>query len=385
MEPFCINWTEAEIDALKQALAAAPIPPAPAGAGWSLGCDRDFLVRLRDHWLNGYDWRAAMADLNRYPQFITQIDGLAVHFIHVKGEAAASRPLLLTHGWPGSVYEFWAAIDRLTCPSRHGGRAEDAFDVVVPSLPGYGYSGKPQQPIGPRTTAGLWDQLMTEHLGYSRYLAQGGDWGGIVTAKLGLHHPQNLRGIHLNMPIALRSETPMQSTEEEDWAQRSALAFQMLSGYSMVQMMKPMSLAYLGAGNPLGQAAWILERFHDWSDLTQGDLDSVYGLDHLITNIMLYVMTGSFESALWFYHGLIREGAQGLAEGEMCTVPLGIAAFPNDSLLPVPPRSRLERVASNLMHWTDMPAGGHFAAMEQPDLFTRDVVAWAQKVWPAGS
>jgi pimeloyl-ACP methyl ester carboxylesterase len=158
----------------------------------------------------------------------------------------------------------------------------------------------------------------------------------------------------------------------------------MLSGYSMVQMMKPMSLAYLGAGNPLGQAAWILERFHDWSDLTQGDLDSVYGLDHLITNIMLYVMPASFDSALWFYHGLIREGRLALAEGQQCAVPLGIAAFPNDALLPVPPRSRVELVASNLMHWSDMPAGGHFAAMEQPDLFAQDVVAWAEKVWPVG-
>jgi len=384
MRPFRVNWTEAEIETLKQTLAGATVPPAPAGVGWALGCDRDFLLRLRDHWLQGYNWRAAMAELNRYPQFITEIDGLAIHFVHVKGEGNAPRPLLLTHGWPGSVYEFWAVIDRLTCPSRHGGQAQDAFDLVIPTLPGYGYSGKPEQPIGPRTTAGLWDKLMTGRLGYPNYLAQGGDWGSLVTAKLGLHHPESLRGIHLNMAASLRSELPMQNAAEEDWAQRSALAFQMLSGYSMVQMMKPMSLAYLGTGNPLGQAAWILERFHDWSDLTQGDLDSVYGLDHLITNIMLYVMPGSFESALWFYHGLIREGRLDLAEGEQCAVPLGIAAFPNDALLPVPPRSRVELVASNLIHWTDMPAGGHFAAMEQPDLFAQDVVAWAGKVWPVG-
>jgi pimeloyl-ACP methyl ester carboxylesterase len=381
MKPFSVTWTDAEIDVLKQRLADAVVPVAPDGAGWALGCDRDFLLRFRDYWVDGYDFQAAMDVLNRYPQFIADVDGLPIHFVHVKGEGENNRPLLMTHGWPGSYFEFWEVIDRLAFPSRYGGKASDAFDLVMPSLPGYAHSGKPAQPMGPRATAVLWDKLMTDILGYPTYLAQGGDWGSIVTANLGLNHAGTVRGIHLNM-VALRSELPPQDDAEADWAQKSMLAYQMLSGYSMVQMMKPMSLIYLGAANPLGQAAWILERFHDWSDLSEGDMDSVYGMDHLITNIMLYVMTGSFESAIWFYHGLVREGRLDLSGGVKCTVPLGIAAFPGDALLPVPPRSRVELVASDLMHWTDMPGGGHFAAMEKPALFAADVLDWAGKVWP---
>jgi len=382
VQPFSITWTEAEIDALKQRLASAVIPPAPAGSGWSLGCDRDFLLRFRDYWCDTYDWRAALETLNRYPQFLAEIDGLPVHFVHVTGEGDVRRPLLLTHGWPGSFYEFWDVVDRLAFPSRHGGRVEDAFDLVLPSLPGYAYSGKPSQPIGPRATAAMWNELMTGHLGYPAYLAQGGDWGSLVTAQLGYNHAGSVRGIHLNMAAAMGSPQPMQNAEEQAWAQKAAAAQQQLGGYSMVQMMKPMSLVYLGAGNPLGQAAWILERFHDWSDLSAGDLEAVYGIDHLITNVMLYVMTGSFESAIWYYHGMIREGMPNYNEARQCPTPLGIAAYPGDALLPVPPRSRVELAAGNLMHWADMPGGGHFAAMEKPQLFAQDVTEWAGKVWP---
>lgn len=372
MTPFTVAWAQSEFDDLRRRLAAADLAPAPAGSGWSLGCDADFLARFRDYWIEEYDFAAAVASLNRYPQFVAEVDGLPIHFVHVKGQGRESRPLLMTHGWPGSHFEFWGVVDRL---------ARDGFDLVLPSLPGYAFSGKPSQPLGPRATARLWDKLMRDVLGYPSYLAQGGDWGSIVTAQLGLNHEEAVRGIHLNM-VALRSAMPPQNPAEAEWARKSAAAYQMLSGYSMVQMMKPMSLAALGAGNPLGQAAWILERFHDWADLSQGDLESVFGLEHLVTNIMLYVMTGSFSSSLLFYNGLVGEGPLDLPEGKKCAVPVGIAAFPGDALLPVPPRSRVELVASDLMHWTDMPGGGHFAAMEKPDLFACDVAAWADKVWP---
>lgn len=381
MKPFSVTWTDAQIDALKKRLASSVVPDAPDGAGWALGCDRDFLLRFRDYIIDGYDWQAGIASLNRYPQFIAEVDGFPIHFIHVKGEGERARPLLLTHGWPGSYYEFWDVIEKLAFPSRHGGTASEAFDLVLPSLPGYAFSGKPAQPIGPEATAEMWDKLMTGVLGYPTYLAQGGDWGSIVTSKLGLHHTESVKGIHLNM-VSLRSALPPQNDAEKEWAQKSMAAYQMLSGYSAVQMMKPLSLIYAAAGNPLGQAAWILERFHDWADLSQGDIEEVFGLDHLVTNILLYVMNGSFESAILFYNGLVREGKLDLPAGVKCEVPLGIAAFPGDALLPVPPRSRVELVASNLMHWTDMPGGGHFAAMEKPDLFAADVAAWANKVWP---
>jgi len=382
MTPFHVAWTQAQIDSLRKRLSDSPIADPPYGGGWSLGCDSDFLRRFRDYWIDGYDWRAAMDLLNRYPQFIAEIDGLPIHFVHVKGEGdGGDRPLILTHGWPGSQIEFWGVIDKLAFPSRHGGKAAEAFDLVIPSLPGYGFSGKPSQPTGPRATAALWNTLMTERLGYSSYLAQGGDWGSIVTGKLGLHHADTVRGIHLNM-ASLMSQAPMQTDAEMEWAQRLSLAAQVLSGYSTVQMHRPMSLVHLSMNNPLGQAAWILERFHDWADLSRGEIESVFDLDHLITNVMLYVMTDSFASSIMYYNGFVSEGQFALPTGLKCETPLGIAAFPGDALFPVPPRSRVELVAANLMHWSDMPRGGHFAAMEEPDLFAADVLDWGAKVSP---
>jgi len=380
MRPFEVSWTETEIVALKDRLRACDLPPAPVSAGWSLGCDRGFLERFRDRWLGGYDWRAAMADLNRYPQYLAEIDGLTIHFVHVTGEGTSRRPLILTHGWPGSHYEFWSVVERLAYPSRHGGGAAEAFDLIIPSLPGYAFSGKPGEPVGPKATARLWRKLMTQILGYTAYLAQGGDWGSVVTSQMGLAGDPALRAIHLNM-CGLRSAAPPQNEVEQTWMAKSAAAQQMLGGYSMVQMMKPLSLAWATAGNPLGQAAWILERFHDWGDLTEGDLEAVFGLDHLITNIMLYVMTDSFPSSLLFYHGLIREGGAGPTAGERCMTPTGFAAFPGDSLMPPPSASRVE-LLYNLVHWSDPPNGGHFAAMEKPAAFAHDVRAWANKVWP---
>lgn len=371
MQAFSVQWSEAEIDALKRRIADCELPRAPEEAGWALGCDRAFLTRFRDHWLHAYDWRAAMADLNRYPQFIAEVDGQTIHFVHVESDVPAARALLLTHGWPGSHYEFWGVIERLRAAG---------FDLVIPSLPGYAFSGKPAQPIGPKTTAALWNCLMRDVLGYPSYLAQGGDWGALVTGQLGLHHSEALRGIHLNM-LGLRSAEPPQNEMEAAWMAKASAAQQRLSGYSAVQMMKPLSLGWLGAGNPLGQAAWILERFHDWADLGHGDLESVFGLDHLVTNVMLYVMTGSFASSLWLYHGLIREGGINVAAGQRCTVPTGFAAFPGDALMPPPLRSRVE-LCFDLVHWSEPETGGHFAAMERPDAFADDVIAWADKVWP---
>lgn len=370
VKAFAVEWSEREVEALKARLAACPLPPAPQGSGWALGCDRDFLERFRDRWLNGYDWRAAMRDLNRYPQFIAEIDGQTIHFVHIESAVADARPLLLTHGWPGSHYEFWSVIEPLSAAG---------FDLVIPSLPGYAFSGKPDQPIGPKRTAALWNRLMREVLGYPHYLAQGGDWGATVTSQIGLNHPEGLRGIHLNM-LGLRSTEPPQNEAEIAWMAKSGAAQQMLGGYSALQMVKPLSLGWLGAGNPLGQAAWILERFHDWADLSQGDLETLFGLDHLITNVMLYMMTDSFASSLWFYHGLIREGGINVAAGQRCEVPTGFAAFPGDALMPPPPRSRVE-LCFNLVHWTEPGMGGHFAAMEAPQAFSADVIKWADKVW----
>lgn len=374
MTPFTVQWSAAEVARVLGRVADCRLPEAPAGVGWSLGCDPQFLARLRQHWLQSYDWQAALATLNRYPQYRVAVDGLPIHFVHVRGEGTRRRPLLLTHGWPGSHFEFWETIEPLAFPSRHGGRVEDAFDLVIPSLPGHGFSAKPGGVFGQRQTAQLWNTLMTQVLGYERYLAQGGDWGAVVTSWLGLDFPQSVAAIHLNM-LPFRVSAGPQNDQERLWMGRAAKAQKGLSGYSALQMSKPLSLAWAAADNPLGQAAWIVERFHDWADLDGRALEEVFSLDQLLTNIMIYVMTDSFASALLFYPGVLREGHTLLPEGARCATPTAFAAF-KDPLLPPPPRSRAE-LAYNIVRWSEAPRGGHFAAAEAPAWFVDDIRAWA--------
>jgi microsomal epoxide hydrolase len=274
---------------------------------------------------------------------------------------------------------FWDCIDKLAFPSRHGGNPADAFDLVIPSLPGFGFSSKPQRPFGQRATARLFNTLMTQVLGYGQYLAQGGDWGGLVTSWLGFDHAAHAKAIHINM-IGLRPAGPPQGEAEIAWITRTGAAMDMLGAYFRLQASKPQSLAWMAAGNPVGQAAWILERFHDWSDLRHKPWEAIYSLDQLLTNIMLYVMTGSFTTGVWYYRALLEEGGVSLQPGQRCETPTAFANFPGEALYSAPPRSWCDR-AYNITRWTDMPTGGHFAAMEEPDLFVEDVRAWA-KAYP---
>lgn len=375
IQPFRVDWSEAEVERMLDRVRDYPWPPAPEGGGWTYGTDEGFLRDLAAYWIESYDWRAVQDELNRWPQFTARIEDFDIHFVHVVGEAEGRRPLILTHGWPGSHYEFWAAIEPLAYPSRHGGDPADAFDLVIPSLPGFGFSSKPSKPFGQRGTARLFDTLMSETLGYRSYLAQGGDWGGLVTSILGLEHADHCRAIHLNM-IGLRPPGPPQGEAEAAWMKRSETARQALSAYFQLQATKPQSLAWMAAGNPLGQAAWIVERFHDWSDLRSKPFEQVYTRDQLLTNVMIYVMTGSFTTGAWYYRALFEGGGRQLEPGQRCETPTAIAAF-NDAIGPMPPRSWVER-AYNVTRWTDLPRGGHFAAMEEPGLFVDDLRAWAQ-------
>ena len=377
-KPFEVRWDEAPVQAVLDQVRAYPFPPAPdVPDGWGYGCDASYLKALCAHWTDAYDWRAAVADLNRFPQFTARVEDYDLHFLHVVGEAGGKRPLILTHGWPGSHYEFWDSIEKLAFPSRFGGQASDAFDVVVPSLPGFGFSSKPTRPIGQRTTARLFNTLMTEVLGYKTYLAQGGDWGAMVTSWLGRDFPVHARAIHLNM-LGFRPHGGPINPEEVAWATKQAGAAEMMGAYLRLQMSKPQSVAWLGAGNPVGQAAWIAERFHDWSDLSVKSMDEAHPKDRLLTNIMIYVMTGSFTTGAWYYRGLIEEGGLAFAPGERLEVPTAFANFPGEPLYAAPPRSFAER-AYNVVRWTDMARGGHFAAMEEPDLFVADVQAWGRE------
>jgi microsomal epoxide hydrolase len=378
IKPFEVAWTEAEVAKVLDQVRDYPWPPAPdVPDGWAYGCDGAYLKALCQHWTEAYDWRAAVADLNRFPQFTARVEDFDIHFLHVVGEAGGKRPLIVTHGWPGSHYEFWQAIEQLAFPSRFGGDPADAFDLVVPSLPGFGFSSKPARPIGQRTTARLFNTLMTQVLGYSSYLAQGGDWGAMVTSWLGRDHGANARAIHLNM-LGFRPHGGPIDEAEIAWATRQAGAMDVMGAYFRLQVSKPQSIAWMGAGNPVGQAAWIAERFHDWSDLRAKSMDEVYPKDRLLTNIMIYVMTGSFTSGAWYYRGLVEEGGLAFGPGERLETPTAFANFPGEPLYSAPPRSFAER-AYNVVRWTEMPSGGHFAAMEEPDLFVDEVRAWARE------
>jgi microsomal epoxide hydrolase len=332
------------------------------------------------HWLTRYDWSYWQDRLNAFPQYRADVDGFGLHFLHVAGEAGGRRPLLLAHGWPGSHFEFWGVIEKLAFPSRFGGSSADAFDLVIPSLPGFGFSDKPERPRGQRWTAALFNRLMTDQLGYSRYLAQGGDWGGLIASWLALDHSACV-GAHLNM-IGFRP-TPAQPADDAEaaWLSRTQAAMQAEGAYFMQQATKPQTLAHALMDSPVGVAGWIFEKFHGWSDLAKGggDVLKVHDPDHLWTNVMIYLITDSFATSVWYYRGLFEEGGIQLPPGVRCQKPTGFANFPGERLYQAPPRSWAER-AYTIATWTDMPRGGHFAAMEEPDLLISDIRAFARAI-----
>ncbi|WP_300377665.1 epoxide hydrolase family protein [Henriciella sp.] len=384
-QPFRIEISQDKLDWIRSRVEAYNWFPAPeAGGPWQFGMSAAVMKDIQAYWLNQYDWREAEAELNKWPHYKAEIDGLGVHFLHIVGEAEGKRPLLLTHGWPGSFYEFYEAIGPLAYPSEHGGKAEDAFDLVIPSLPGYGFSGKPASPMGQRKTADLFDRLMREVLGYDSYLAQGGDWGGLVTSYLGLNHSAasgdgGCEAIHLNM-IGLRPTPARPQTEAEtEWMQASQAKMQAEGAYFMQQATKPQTLAMALMDSPVGTAAWILEKFHGWSDLENGDLWSVYSRDQLLTNVMIYLVNDAIATSVWYYTALFLEGGVALPEGKRVEVPTGFANYPDEEIYSPPPRSWCER-AYNITWWADIEKGGHFAAMEVPELFVQDVRAWARSL-----
>lgn len=370
VRPFHLAAPQARIDHIWAKLAAADFTYAPADdSGWRYGADVAYLKEFVAYWLKHYDWRAAEAELNRYPQFVANVDGLDVHFYHVRGNGPSPAPLVLTHGWPGSTYEFFGVIDRLTDPVRFGGDANDAFDVIVPSLPGYGPSQRPPTPIGPRYTAGLWRKLMTESLGYERFLAQGGDWGSAVTSWLGASAPE-CAAIHLNLCVPPAIAPEQTSDEEREWRGRFEAVQRQASAYMMQHMTKPQTIAIALADTPMGYAGWVLEKFHGWGD-THGDIESRFSKDQLITNLMIHLVNDAVTSMIWSYVGAAMEVRRGEHVGLHVDKPTAVALYPAE-FLPPPPRSAAERVW-NITRWREMPAGGHFAAFEEPVAFAADI------------
>ena len=376
IERFRIRVDDSTLEDLRTRLGRTRFPDQIEGTSWEYGIPIGYLRELVEYWRDAYDWRAEETRLNGFPHFRTRIDGQSIHFIHARSAHADAFPLLLVHGWPGSIVEFLDVIPRLTDPESHGGGAADAFHVVVPSLPGYGFSD--------RTHARGWDvdrvarafvELMPR-LGYTRYGAQGGDWGAQVATRIGALDAEHCAAIHLNMPLAGRPEQPVPLDDEEKADLAAMAQFQAEeSAYAQQQATKPQTLGAALNDSPAGLLAWIVEKFRAWSDC-DGHPEKVFTRHQLITNVMLYWVTETAASSMRLYWEFKHGGAWGKAP-ERVGVPTGVARYPKEVLRF--PRSWVER-QYNVTHWAVMPRGGHFAAMEQPALFTEDLRSFFRTV-----
>jgi pimeloyl-ACP methyl ester carboxylesterase len=373
--PFSLRVPDDAITDLRERLARTRFPDQAPGDPWAYGTSVDYLRGLIEYWYTSFDWRAQEARLNAFPQFKAPLHDIDVHFLHVPGKGPNPCPLLLMHGWPGSVFEFMDIIPRLTDPARFGGDPADAFTVVAPSLPGYGMSFRPgQKRFGIEEIADCLADLMTETLGYRRFAAQGGDWGGMTASRMGYAHADKLIGIHINL-LAVRRDTNMVSNptpEERTYLRELAQWLKEETGYQWIQGTRPQTLSFALTDSPAGLAAWIVEKFRVWSDCN-GNVESVFTRDQLLANISLYWFTGAIGSSFFPYYFRMHRPWP-IPEGGRIEVPSGYAAFPREILQA--PRSLAERTYTNLQRWTVMSRGGHFAAMEEPDALADDVRAF---------
>ena len=374
--PFTLGIADADIQDLRDRLARARFPDQAPGDPWAYGTNVAYLRALADYWRTGFDWRDEEAALNAFPQYRVPFDGIDLHYLHVPGTGPDPMPLLLLHGWPGSVFEFLDIIPRLTDPARFGGDARDAFTVVAPSLPGYGLSFRPgQKRFGVPEMADCVAALMGDVLGYSRYGVQGGDWGAAITSRLGYAHADRLIGIHINLMMAAgRDPSAFPNPNEEERRYLSELAHwtREETGYQWIQGTRPQTLAFALTDSPAGLAAWIVEKFRTWTDC-DGNPESAISREEILANISLYWFSGAIGSAFWPYYARMHRPWP-IPEGKSIGVPMGYAAFPKEIL--TPPRSLAEQTYTDIRRWSVMAKGGHFAALEQPDALAREVIAF---------
>ena len=369
--PFTIDVPEDTLADLRMRLERVRWPDGNPGGGWAHGTDLAYMKTLVAYWRDTYDWRACEARLNRLHQFVAPINGIDLHFIHEPGVGPNPLPLLLSHGWPGSIVEFEQLIPMLTDPARFGGDPADAFTIVAPSLPGYTFSFTPNQPrLNIARIAETFTTLMTDVLGYQRFAAQGGDWGAHITAQLGAAHADRVLGVHVTLLSGPREATPAPQTDEER-AYVAELAHWMREeqGYGLIQGTKPQTLAYGLTDSPVGLAAWITEKFRTWTDCG-GDIERRVPKDVLLTNVMLYWVTGAINASFWLYWTR-RHEPWPISEQHPVRVPTAYASFPREILHP--PRAWVEGTYPNIRRWTTMEAGGHFAALEEPAALAADI------------
>ena len=369
--PFTSDIPQEQLQELKNRLALTRWPEPETCGGWDQGVPLEYTQELADYWANQYDWRKFEQRLNQWPQFTTEIDGIDIHFIHRRSPEEDALPIIISFGWPGSVVEFHKVIDALADPVAHGGKASDAFHVVVPCLPGFGFSGKPRETgTSVEKIARMWGQLMAR-LGYDRYVAQGGDWGAMITQAMGLSETDKCAGIHVNMPIVAPDPETMDQLTPQEEAALARLNFytEWDSGYSKQQSTRPQTLAYSLADSPVGQMAWIIEKFYAWTDCEKNGIrhpEHVLTKDELLDNVMLYWVTNSAASSARLYWESYNK-----PNLDPIQMPVGCSIFPKEIFSTS--RRWAEKRFTNLIHWNELEIGGHFAAFEQPDLYMAEV------------
>ncbi|MFI6887817.1 epoxide hydrolase family protein [Streptosporangium canum] len=372
--PFRIDIPQADLDDLHDRLDRTRWPDELPGTGWSYGVPSSYAKELAEYWRTAYDWRKQEAALNEHPQFTTEIDGQNIHFLHVRSPEPDALPLIITHGWPGSVAEFLKVIGPLTDPAAHGGDRSDAFHVVAPSIPGFGFSG-PTTETGwdMQRVAGAWAELM-DRLGYQRYGAQGGDSGAVIAPMLGRTAPQNVAGVHVNGALGFPTGDPseFEGLTQAELARLGQYQDQDRAGYAIIQATRPQTLAFGLHDSPAAQLAWIVEKFKEWTDPARELPEDAVDIDQMLTDVSIYWFTGTAASAARLY----KEGQKGWgAAAEYSALPHGAAVFPGDAGV-----RRIAEREHNVVHWSEFDRGGHFAAMEAPDLLVEDVRAFFRLV-----
>ncbi len=370
INPYMIQISNDDLEDLKRRLLSTRWPEKETVEDWSQGIPLSYIKEISDYWLNEYDWRSREEYYNSFPQFITNIEGLDIHFIHIKSPHEEAKPLIISHGWPGSIVEFHKVIKPLIDPVSFGGKAEDAFHLVCPTLPGYGFSGKPSQTgTSVERIAELWDILMNK-IGYSKYFAQGGDWGSAITIAIGKQNKGSCQGIHVNMPFAPPTKEALENPSERDKIAFEGLGYyqEWGSGYSKQQSTRPQTLGYGLVDSPIGQASWIIEKFYEWTDCN-GHPENILSKEELIDNVMFYWLTKSGASSARLYWESF--GSFGGNPEEKLELPIGCSIFPKE--ISRTPRSWAEQIYSNIVYWNELKKGGHFAAFEQPEIFIKEI------------
>ena len=378
IKKFSVNYSDKELLVIYDKIRNYPWQSMPNVDHWEYGTSHKYLKELCDYWIKDFNWKSHEELINSFLNFKTKVDDIDLHFIKEVGSGDNPKPLLLMHGWPGSIVEFLEIIKPLAHPEKFGGKIEDAFTVIAPSLPGFGFSGSLKKPIGPRKIANIFNKMMKENLNYSQYVAQGGDWGATIANWLAYDHYDNCKAIHINCLTMRHPEGP-QTEEEKEWLNKFNKDQIIQDGYRTQQSTKPQTLSYAMIDSPVGTAAWIIEKIHGWSDLRDTHIEDIYSKDILLANIMIYILTNTFNTASWIYFGRREEGGRYFPKDfKKINIPTGIAIFPKE-MSEWPPKSYLERIF-NIKQINRYDLGGHFPALERPSILIKDIQSFFNQI-----